>query len=49
MQTLRLPRYAERDTSARSAGGYLRGMTRSWQNDHLNLLGSLIGVSEQRK
>lgn len=32
-----------------SAGGYLRGMTRAWQQGRLNLMGSLIGLSERRR
>ena len=32
-----------------SAGGYLRGMTRAWQLGQLNLMGSLIGLSERRR
>ncbi|WP_306753071.1 replication initiation protein RepC [Paracoccus actinidiae] len=32
-----------------SPGGYLRGMTRAWLQGHLNLMGSLIGLSERRR
>lgn len=32
-----------------SPGGYLRGMTRAWLQGHLNLVGSLIGLSERRR
>lgn len=50
--------YAERlDTYAGSSsinliikpGGYLRGMTRAFQQSQLNLMGSLIGLSERRR
>ena len=32
-----------------SPGGYLRGMTRAWLQGHLNMMGSLIGLSERRR
>jgi hypothetical protein len=32
-----------------SPGGYLRGMTRAFQQGQLNLMGSLIGLSERRR
>ena len=37
------------DTPIFSAGGYLRGMIRAWQAGQLNLMGSLIGLSERRR
>ena len=32
-----------------ATGGYLRGMTRAFQQGQLNLMGSLIGLSERRR
>lgn len=32
-----------------SPGGYLRGMTRAWLQGHLNMTGSLIGLSKRRR
>lgn len=32
----------------RNPGGYLRGMTRAYREGHLNVMGSLIGLSERR-
>ena len=32
-----------------SPGGYLRGMTRAFQQSQLNLMESLIGLSERRR
>ena len=37
------------ETPIFSAGGYLRGMIRAWQAGQLNLMGSLIGLSERRR
>lgn len=37
------------DTPIFSAGGYLRGMIRAWQAGQLNLMGSLIGLSERQR
>lgn len=42
-------RRASPDVQVFSAGGYLRGMTRASQQGRLNLLGSLIGLTERRK
>jgi replication initiation protein RepC len=41
-------RHSHPDTPIISAGGYLRGMTRARQQGQLNLVGSLIGLSERR-
>jgi replication initiation protein RepC len=32
-----------------ATGGYLRGMTRAFQQGQLNLMGSLIGLSERKR
>ena len=32
-----------------SPGGYLRGMTRAFQQGQLNLMGSLIGLTERKR
>lgn len=37
------------DTPIFSAGGYLRGMIRAFQQGHLNLTGSLIGLTERQR
>ena len=42
-------RRSNADTPIFSAGGYLRGMTRAWQDGLLNLMGSLIGLSERQR
>jgi replication initiation protein RepC len=33
----------------KNPGGYLRGMTRAAERGQLNLIGSLIGLSERKK